>query len=76
MVKLYEYQSKKCLEGNTVLPKFCGICSNHHLLVLFGNEKKFCLKLKVKTKKRSPPQPAISKSNQSKQSEDIFCFHF
>ena len=51
MVKLYVYQSNKCLEGNPVLPKFYDICSNHDLLVLFGNEKKLCLKVRVKTKK-------------------------
>ena len=39
------YQPKKCFEGNTV-------CPNHDRLVLYKNEKKFCLKFRVKTKKK------------------------
>ena len=43
--------AEKMLEDNKVLPKFYEVCLNDGLLVLYENEKNFCLKFRVKTKK-------------------------
>ena len=38
--------------GNRVLHTFCEICINLGFLALYGYERKICLKLTVKTKKK------------------------
>ena len=51
--------AEKMLVGDTVLPKFYDVCQNHDLPALDGYEKKFCLKFRMKTKKRSSSQTLI-----------------
>ena len=50
---LFRLHTVLCIfPGNSVLPKFCNFCSNLYFLAVYGHEKKFYPKFKVKSKKK------------------------